>query len=340
LRRLALLPPDVPTPWWSALLRGLIAMPDVEVLWVSAAEPADPRVLWLPFDPAAGRGRDRSAGADTGSADAAAAVVLDIRSPRAFDVAAIGHQVPVAVVVEPPLSVGPVSADRATAAALERLAEDSAAAAVICTDAGVARSVPAPLQSLVRIVPLGVQRIPVEPAVPAPAVGAPTVVLLGGAVDDAVRNAWSRVTARWPDAVLVTGVDELDLPSRWRALQHAQVALVLDSAGERLAEAMAGGGTVVAHGDAYAASIIEHARHGLLTDARSAELLASTLTYAIEYHEQLAPLRQAAREQVRTHLLADTLADRLLDAMGRAGGVDLRGRPTAVTTPVPVTAAG
>lgn len=365
--RLALLPPISPSPWWTALLSGLVERTDVDLLWVAQHAPADPRVAWLPLGPVDG---EAVPAADpvrppADSTPGPAAMIVDVGSPRAGVVAPLGRELTLLAVLENPaalsheasstmantdwaayglqsppppppppgglaqLDVG-LDHDHRDALALVEMAR-----LIICSDVAVSRTVPEALQPIVRLVPRGVAWSPELELLERPAIGTtPTVAVIGGALSDEVRLAWARLTETWPDAILLGDLDELDGLARTRLLRGVHVVVVLDSSGDHLAEAMGSGATVIAHGDAYAASLITHATNGLLTDGRAPDLLAATLAYAIGYHEQLAPLREASQRQARARMSADTLADRVIELVEVATRVD------DATTAPPLPAAG
>lgn len=287
----------------------------------------------------------------TGAGDAppsVAALLVDVLSPVASLVVPLVHEVTVLTVVERPgLLVEDVAVDELDwsragllpppppppppawggthepgfdrAAAVELAA---ASRALVCTDGEIAAMVPAALRGHVRLVSAGFLPAsgPVAPAPPADGDGAgvgssPAVAVIGAASAEEVQLAWSRITWTWPDAVLVSNLADLGPAERTRVLRQVHAVVVLDAGGSNLAEALASGATVIAHGDEAASALIRHAVDGLLTDCRAPDLLAATLEYALTYHAQLAPLRQAGTELARRSFGPGGLAARLLDVL-------------------------
>lgn len=316
--RLALLPPAAPTRWWGALAEALAAHDGVEVLWVSDEPAADPRVGWLPItagSPPTTAGQPHRAAAPPPTGTDGAALVVDVRAPRADVVAAMAADLPVLTVSDAPLD-----------AATEALARHGRR--LLVPSAALARTVPVDLAAVVVPALEGGDAQGDGPgsdtaaadATARPLEGAPTVAVLGAPLTDHVRLAWAPITQRWPDAVLIGDVDGLAPEARAIVLQDAHVVVVLDAGGTALGEALAAGATVIAHADPEASAVLTHGVDGLLTDARAPQQLAGSLLYALDYHEQLASLRRAGRALAHRRFSVATLAERVLAQLGLGDG--------------------
>lgn len=332
--RLALLPPAAPTRWWRALAEGL-ASRGVDVLWVSDEPASDPRVGWLPISAGAATGgtvgaADRASatggnggnGGNCGNGGNGAALLVDVRAPRADVVAAMAGELPVLTVADGPLD-----------AATEALARHGRR--LLVPSAALARTLPPDLPTA--IVPGLLDALDLTETADRSLDGAPTVAVLGAPLTDHVRLAWAPITQRWPDAVLVGDVDALAPEARVTLLQDAHVVVVLDAGGSALGEALAAGATVIAHADPEASAVLTHGVNGLLTDARAPQQLAGTLAYALGYHEQLAPLRRAGRVLARERFSTATLAERVLEQLHASDGAMATTSP-AGTGPAPTDA--
>ena len=284
------------------------------------------------------------------------AVIADVCSPHAALVAALARDVELLAVCERPeiLTVDPSGADRSGSfpdeaitrsprhdrGAVDPLITDAwllarAARLVVCPDAAVAALLAPALQRARRDVPLEWPSTDPGPASPGPLARTPAVAVLGDVQADEVRLAWARLTQRWPEAVLISDLEDHPAAARERVLRESHVVVVLAPGRSNLEQALGSGATVVAHADAVASGLITHGVDGLLTDGRVPDLLAATLDYALTYHEQLAPVRAASLALVRGRVSAATLAHRVLAQL------DGRPAPGAFSTPVtPPSSAG
>ncbi|MEZ5232943.1 MAG: glycosyltransferase [Acidimicrobiia bacterium] len=309
--RLALLPPHEPDRWWLALADSLASRGDVDALWVSDRPAGDDRLGWLPVSAPAGTDAAAPTGAAAaGPAPQRAALVVDVRAPRADVVAAMAAELPVLMVTDGPLD--------ATAEALARRAHRLLVPAAV-----VARALPPDLP--VAVVPAMLDGLDLTEGADRRLDGAPTVAVLGAPLSDHVRLAWAPMQQRWADAVLVGDLDALEPAARATVLADAHVVIVLDAGGAALAEALASGATVIAHAEPAAAAVLTHGTNGLLTDARSPELLAGSLAYALGYHERLVEVRRAGRALAWERFSTATLAARVLAELDLAAQAAGRG---------------